>query len=288
MQKVVFYTSLVISLIYTDSLYSDEYKLKLNIDNFNAEDNKSDKLEKDKGQNLPTLLVFDMTTEKSVDKGIANLLVEIIMEEISKTEKFEVIGQKDLDRMLFWEKNKSLKNCNDSSCLIQIAGAMGAEYYVESSIGQLGDSYIISMKLIDTMTIKIKGRSTRTIKNNENILINNIRDMTYDMLIMAKFIDKKPVNGEKGFSKEGGVGVSAVTSDIQKETQKPKDAKEEIIVIREIQTPKVDEGLKWYNNKWIWIGTGVGLAVISGLAIYFYYSNDTKDNNGFVLRFTMP
>ena len=288
MQKVVFYTSLIISFIYTDSLYSDEYKLKLNVGNLITGESKSKNLEKDTSRNLPTLLVFDMTAEKSVDKGIANLLVEIIMEEISKTEKFDVIGQKDIDKMLFWETSKSLKNCNDSSCLMQIAGAMGAEYYVESSIGQLGDSYIISMKLIDTMTIKIKGRSTRAIQNNENMLISNVRDMTYDMLIMAKFIDKKPAYLDKIFSIDERVAIPVVKSESKKEVQKPQKVKEEIVVNREIQVDTGDEGSKWYNNKWVWIGTGVGLAVISGLAIYFYYSNDTKDNNGFVLRFTMP
>jgi TolB-like protein len=288
MKKVVFYTSLIISLIYTDYLYSDEYKLKLNVGNLITGESKSKNLEKDTSRNLPTLLVFDMTTEKSVDKGIANLLVEIIMEEISKTEKFDVIGQKDIDKMLFWETSKSLKNCNDSTCLMQIAGAMGAEYYVESSIGQLGDSYIISMKLIDTMTIKIKGRSTRAIQNNENMLISNVRDMTYDMLIMAKFIDKKPAYLDKIFSIDERVAMPVVKPEGQKEVQKPEKVKEEIVINREIQTTKVDEGLKWYNNKWVWIGTGVGLAVVSGAIIYFYYYNDVKDNDKFVLRFTIP
>ena len=145
---------------------------------------KPDKKEKSK-ESVPTLIVFEMTPEKGIEKGVTNLLVELIMSEVGKTGRFEVIGQKDIDKMLFWETNKQIKNCNESSCMMQIAGAMGAEYYVESSIGVVGNKYLISMKLIETMQVKIKGRSTRTIDKNEDKLIEEVRDMVKEMLTGA-------------------------------------------------------------------------------------------------------
>jgi TolB-like protein len=144
----------------------------------------TDKKEKSK-ESLSTLIVFDMTPEKGVEKGTANLLVEIIMGEIERSNAFKVIGQKDIDKMLFWETNKQLKNCTESSCIMQIAGAMGAEYYVESSIGTVGDNYVISMKLIETMKVEIKGRSIRTIVKDENKLIKEVKDMVKEVLNQA-------------------------------------------------------------------------------------------------------
>ncbi|MGB9600710.1 MAG: hypothetical protein ACPL7I_09165, partial [Myxococcota bacterium] len=78
---------------------------------------------------LPSLIVFNMGAEEGVTKGKANMLTEILIDEINKLNQFKVIGQKDLDSMFFWEQNKQLKNCTESSCLSEIAGAMGAEYY---------------------------------------------------------------------------------------------------------------------------------------------------------------
>ena len=157
---------------------------------------KPDKKEKSK-ESVPTLIVFEMTPEKGVEKGTANLLVEIIMGEIERSNAFKVIGQKDIDKMLFWETNKQLKNCTESSCMMQIAGAMGAEYYVESSIGTVGDSYVISMKLIETMKVEIKGRSIRTIVKDENKLIKEVKEMVKEILnqagIEVKAEEKKEV-----------------------------------------------------------------------------------------------
>jgi TolB-like protein len=156
---------------------------------------KPDKKEKSK-ESLSTLIVFDMTPEKGIEKGTANLLVEIIMGEIERSNAFKVIGQKDIDKMLFWETNKQLKNCNESSCMMQIAGAMGAEYYVESSIGTVGDNYVISMKLIETMKVEIKGRSIRTIVKDENKLIKEVKEMVKDVLNQAGIEMKgRPVKG---------------------------------------------------------------------------------------------
>jgi len=69
--------------------------------------------------------------------------------------------------------------------MMQIAGAMGAEYYVESSIGTVGDSYVISMKLIETMKVEIKGRSIRTIVKDENKLIKEVKEMVKEVLNQA-------------------------------------------------------------------------------------------------------
>ena len=67
---------------------------------------------------LPTLLVFDLVAEKGVEAGHMNVLTEVVIDKVSKTKKYQVVGQKDLDKMLFWEQNKQLKGCTDTACLV--------------------------------------------------------------------------------------------------------------------------------------------------------------------------
>jgi TolB-like protein len=122
----------------------------------------------------PTLLVFDLTNDAGVDKGVANTLVEIVIERITDLKKYNVVGQKDLDKMLFWEQNKQLKGCTDTSCLVQIAGAMGAQYYVEGSIGGVGDQYVVTLKLIDAGSVRVLERVTEKIKKDDNTLAKTI------------------------------------------------------------------------------------------------------------------
>jgi TolB-like protein len=119
----------------------------------------------------PTLVVFDIVPEKGVDKGEANLLTELVIDKVSKLRKYEVIGQKDIDKLMDWEQNKQLKGCTDASCLIQIAGAMGADYYIEGSIGVMGDNYMITLKLMDTRRVRVVERTTEVVKKDENVII---------------------------------------------------------------------------------------------------------------------
>ena len=234
-----FFNLLVVSLVLLSNLYSfdssaDEVALgKISEWNLTSSSNETllaqstkpvqsqGSTQKKTAVEIPTLIVFDMTPEKGIEKGTTNLLVEIIMDEISKSKAFKVIGQKDIDKMLFWESNKQLKNCTENSCMMQIAGAMGAEYYVESSIGAVGNSYVISMKLIETMKVEIKGRSTRTIVKDEDRLIKEVREMVSEVLNQAgvavkreddknpnQIIAEKGVRAEKKVEEKGGIKIS--------------------------------------------------------------------------------
>ena len=123
----------------------------------------------------PTLIVFDIVPEKGIEKGTANLLTELVIDRVTELHKYVVVGQKDLEKMFSWEQNKQLKGCTDTSCLIQIAGAMGASYYVEGSIGAMGDGYFVTLKLMDTASVRIMERVTEQTKRDENAAVSAIR-----------------------------------------------------------------------------------------------------------------
>jgi TolB-like protein len=123
---------------------------------------------------LPTLLVFDLVAEKGVEAGHMSTLTEIVIDKVSKTKKYQVVGQKDLDKMLFWEQNKQLKGCTDTACLVQIAGAMGAQFYIEGSVGGLASNYYITLKLIEASNVKVLERSTEKVGRDEQALARGI------------------------------------------------------------------------------------------------------------------
>lgn len=152
-------------------------------------------------EELPSLIVFNVNAEEGVTKGKANMLTEILIDEINKLNHFKVIGQKDLDSMFFWEQNKQLKNCTESSCLSEIAGAMGAEYYVEGSVGQLGDRYIIAIKLINAHKVEIVNRLIKKVYKSDNALVDEVPKIVkelFDPKKLKKEFDE--VQGEVFFS----------------------------------------------------------------------------------------
>jgi TolB-like protein len=130
-----------------------------------------------KQEGKKTLIVFDITPEKGVEKSDANLLTELVIDRISKLKRYSVIGQKDLDKMLSWEQGKQLKGCTDTACLVQIAGALGAEFYVEGSVGSYGSQYIITLKLMDAYNVRVIERSTEKVKKDEDAVVRAIEQM---------------------------------------------------------------------------------------------------------------
>jgi TolB-like protein len=138
--------------------------------------------QKPKARSLPALIVFDIIPEKGVEPGTANLLTEIVLDKVTKTGRFQVIGMKEIDKMLTFEQNKQLKGCTDTQCLVQIAGALGAMYYVEGSIGAMGEVYLVTLKMIDATDVKVLSRDTRRIKQDETALMDGIEKMIAGIL----------------------------------------------------------------------------------------------------------
>jgi TolB-like protein len=146
---------------------------------------------------LPTLLVFDLAAEKGVDAGHMGVLTELVIDKVTKSQRYQVVGQKDLDKMLFWEQNKQLKGCTDTACLVQIAGAMGAQYYVEGSIGGLGDEYIITLKLIEAQSVKVLERSTEKVSRDEKALSRGMERVA-DIILGNKTVADAPSGARVG------------------------------------------------------------------------------------------
>ncbi|MBI5528116.1 MAG: hypothetical protein HY897_17430 [Deltaproteobacteria bacterium] len=136
--------------------------------------------EKEK-ETRPTMVIFNFVPEKGVDKGIANMLMELVLDAVAKSKSFSVIGQKDLEKMVAWEKEK-LKACTEGSCLAEIAGAMGAAYYIEGSIGVLGDEYVIALKYMDAKQVTVIERDTKRVKREERVLADTVGAMVSGVL----------------------------------------------------------------------------------------------------------
>ena len=60
-----------------------------------------------------------------------------------------VMGSKEVDAMLGFEQKKQMAGCTDTSCMVAIGGALGVDKILMGSIGKLGNSYTLNLKLIN-------------------------------------------------------------------------------------------------------------------------------------------
>jgi len=98
-------------------------------------------------------------TAKRVPTATAEILDDLLINEIGRKSEMEVIGAQDINAILGLDKMKDVLGCNDVSCAVQIGGALGVDFLLTGSVSTLGGEVIVSLTLIDTKQSKAKARA---------------------------------------------------------------------------------------------------------------------------------
>jgi len=103
-----------------------------------------------------THLGFFNLEAHGVEKKVANLVSDVILSELGIIPDCIVIGSKEIDTMMGFEEKRQLAGCTDNSCMIAIGGALGVDKLILGSVGKLGNTYMINLKLLNINTAKLE------------------------------------------------------------------------------------------------------------------------------------
>lgn len=111
----------------------------------------------------PKLMVLDLSTAGGLDPSVAATMTEAVATAATRANFFEVTTQKDVGTALGMERQRQLTGCSEdsTSCLSELAGALGAPFALYGSVAQLGDAYQLNLQGIDARKAQPVGRSTR-------------------------------------------------------------------------------------------------------------------------------
>lgn len=127
------------------------------------------------------LLVMRSKPAQGITADSAALLDEIIMSELSKDPRFDVVGEAEVMKLIQVESLKQQVGCDSDSCLAEIGGALGAEYLVSATLGRLGDSFVVSLKLMRLRNAQVQ-RWTETVPAKEDALVDGVRRSVHAIL----------------------------------------------------------------------------------------------------------
>ena len=128
------------------------------------------------------VMFFELKAMTGFDKEKANVLEEIILAELYKYKKFNVISKGDVEKILNAEEFKQMIECNDNSCLMEISGALGAEILVSGGIGKMGDLSQLSLKMLNNQDGTVYSRVSRTIEGSDRALINETKSSVMELI----------------------------------------------------------------------------------------------------------
>lgn len=126
------------------------------------------------------LAVMDLSVTHDVDEGVAKTLSFVLRDEIQSQGIFEVLSKEDLEAIA--ERTylqQQAGGCDDSDCLIAYGRALGTKYLLSGSISKLGETFIISLRLLDTEgdTAGVINRVNEQCKCPEEQLLGTIKKL---------------------------------------------------------------------------------------------------------------
>ena len=118
---------------------------------------------------VPRLLVQEFTV-RGVEAATAEAITDGIGPEVDRRAYFRSLTSKDVQTILGAERQKQLLGCNEAStCLTELAGAMGAPYVLSGTISQIGPSLQLSMQMLDVSKSIVVARSIRIARDAETL-----------------------------------------------------------------------------------------------------------------------
>jgi hypothetical protein len=119
--------------------------------------------------------VFDIK-HLGLPESVAQNLTQILAAEIKKLPGTKVVSRDDIVAMLQLEADKSRLGCTENiACLAEIGGALGVDKLVLGDAGKLGESYVISLRLIDVRRSESENRVSESFKGLEEQLMSATR-----------------------------------------------------------------------------------------------------------------
>ncbi len=152
---------------------------------------------------LERMVVLQVKPVDEASKKSAEVLTEVLLTDISRLRRFEVLGQTDLDALLSFERQKDLAGCGDasSSCLAELAGGLGARYLFVSSLGRVGGQLRLDMKVLDAAHAKVLSREGSVVERDDQLVATAQRLLAE---VMAAVPGSPPSPGASVSSSSGG------------------------------------------------------------------------------------
>jgi len=98
---------------------------------------------------IKSIAVMPLKHRGTATQDLSDILGDVLLYAVQSQEGgYRVVGKSDIDAMLGLEKMKDAAGCDQTSCAVELAGALGVDSIITGSIGNLGDKYILSLAWI--------------------------------------------------------------------------------------------------------------------------------------------
>jgi TolB-like protein len=141
---------------------------------------------------------------QDVAPGVAALLAS----RLAESSRLKVLSQRDIDAVLGAERQRVLlgdtKSCTEGPCLQEFSSVVGARYVLSGRVDRIGERYLVTSSLVDTVRGQNLGRPSAESADTEALL----RDIgTVAEQLLAQLVPPEPSAPAGGFAGGPVVGL---------------------------------------------------------------------------------
>jgi hypothetical protein len=90
-----------------------------------------------------------------VDTSLARAVDPVLLAAAASVDGVELVSQGEMKKMADLEATKADLGCDTSSCLAELAGAMGARFVLFGSVSRLGEQTTVALSLFDSQSASV-------------------------------------------------------------------------------------------------------------------------------------
>jgi hypothetical protein len=105
------------------------------------------------------IVALNIKPAGEVPAALTESLTPLLIAEVSRHEGMSVVSAFDVRAFLENEGNKQALGCGDTACMTQVAGALGAEMLLSSTLSRVDETWICTLTLIRVETAEAVRRS---------------------------------------------------------------------------------------------------------------------------------
>lgn len=133
----------------------------------------------------PSAAVLELQSKQGVGADVASLLADSLTVNLRKSGAFSrVVSTTELAATLGVEQQRQAANCDDASCLVEIAGALGVDLLVFGNVGKVGRLWLMNLKMVSARTgVSVSSVSRPLEGDDETVLLLAMKDVVREMLL---------------------------------------------------------------------------------------------------------
>ena len=230
-----------------------------------------------------TLAVMDLTAT-GISKSDGVILTEALLSYLVNTNTFEIVERSKRDEILKEQAFDLSGACNETSCLIEVGKYLSVQKMVGGSIGKLGNTWTVNIRLLDVKTGKVEKACMKYYKGEIDQMLGYMNDIAQEIILASGFT-KEQVDAQRQKAVADSLAAAqaeqtrlAAEAEIQRQSllevqrvAKAERARKQFVadsLAVEAKKTKLKSPVLTY-------GTLGGSAILAGVT-YFYYSGAQK------------